>query len=135
MKVREVMTTDDVATVGETDSLAAAARRMTAAGGRHLPVVKDREVVGVLSERDLLAWVAAGHWLDGPTDLVGAAMAKPPVLATADDDIGEAAARMLSHRVGCLPVVVGRKLIGLVTRGDLLGHIVAEMYSPPASRG
>ena len=135
MKVREVMTTDNVSTVGESDSLAAAAHRMTWTPCRHLPVVKDREVVGVLSERDLLAWIAEGHRLDGPTALVRAAMAKPPLLATPEDDIGEAAARMLSHRVGCLPVVSRGKLIGMVTRGDLLGHIVAEMYTPPSDRG
>ena len=81
MKVREVMTTDNVSTVGESDSLAAAAHRMTWTPCRHLPVVKDREVVGVLSERDLLAWIAE------------------------------------------------------VTPGDLLGHIVAEMYTPPLDRG
>jgi acetoin utilization protein AcuB len=135
MKVREVMTTDNVSTIGEDESLAAAAHRMTWTSCRHLPVVKDREVVGVLSERDLLAWIAEGHRLDGPTDLVRAAMVRPPLLATPDDDIGEAAARMLSHRVGCLPVVTSGKLIGMLTRGDLLGRIVAEMYTPTLDRG
>jgi len=135
MKVREVMTTDDLSMVGEEDSLAAAAHRMTWKRCRHMPVVRDREVVGVLSERDVLAWIAEGHRLDGPTDLVRAAMAKPPLLAAPEDDIGDAAARMLSHRVGCLPVVSGGKLIGMVTRGDLLGRIVAEMYTPMLDRG
>jgi CBS domain-containing protein len=135
MKVREVMTSDNVSTIGEDDSLAVAAHRMTWTSCRHLPVVKDREVVGVLSERDLLAWIAGGHRLDGPSDLVRAAMVKPPLVAKPDDDIGEAAARMLSHRVGCLPVVTSNKLIGMVTRGDLLGRIVAEMYTPALDRG
>ena len=135
MKVREVMTTDNVTTVGEDESLAAAAHRMTWASCRHLPVVRDREVAGVLSERDLLAWIAGGHRLDGPTDLVRAAMAAPPLLATPEDDIGEAAARMLSHRVGCLPVVTDGKLVGMLTRGDLLGRIVAEMSTPTLDRG
>jgi len=135
MKVREVMTTENVATVGEDESLAAAAHRMTWTSCRHLPVLRDREVVGVLSERDLLAWIADGHRLDGPSDLVRSAMARPPVLATPEDDIGEAAARMLSHRVGCLPVVTSGNLIGILTRGDLLGRIVAEMYTPMLDRG
>jgi CBS domain-containing protein len=135
MKVRDVMTTDNVVTITEDDSLASAAHRMTWTPCRHLPVVRDREVVGVLSERDVLAWIADGHRLDGPTNLVRAAMAKPPILAAAEDDIGDAAARMLSYRVGCLPVVASGKLLGMVTRGDLLGRIVAEMYTPPSDRG
>ena len=42
---------------------------------------------------------------------------------------------MLSHRVGCLPVVTSGNLIGMLTRGDLLGRIVAEMYTPTLDRG
>ena len=135
MKVHAVMTTDNLLTIGEDDSLAAAAHKMTWAHCRHLPVVRNHEVVGVLSERDILAWLGAGNRLDGPTDLVRAAMVAPATVASPDDDLGEVAARMLSYRVGCLPVVVGGKLVGMVTRGDLLGRIVAEMYTPTPDRG
>jgi acetoin utilization protein AcuB len=135
MKVREVMTIGGLLTVGEDDSLATAAHRMHWTPCRHLPVVKDREVVGVISERDILAWLGADRGLDGPADLVRAVMTAPAAIATPDEDIGEAAARMISRRVGCLPVVTGGKLIGIVTRGDLLGRIVAEMYTPMLDRG
>ena len=135
MKVHAVMTTDNLLAVGEDDSLAAAAHKMTWARCRHLPVVRNQEVVGVLSERDILAWIGGGKRLDGPADLVRAAMVAPATVATPDDDLGEVAARMLSHRIGCLPVVVGGKLVGMVTRGDLLGRIVAEMYTPMPDRG
>ena len=135
MKVQAVMTTDDLLAVGEDDTLAAAAHKMTWAHCRHLPVVRDHRVLGVLSERDILAWLGAGHRLDGPSDLVRAAMVAPATVASPDEDVGEVAARMLSHRVGCLPVVVGGKLVGMVTRGDLLGRIVAEMYTPMPDRG
>lgn len=136
MKVRDVMTTDNLLTIGEDDSLAQAAHRMTWTPCRHLPVVvKDHEVVGVISERDILAWLGEKHRLDGPADIVRAAMVAPARVASPDDDIGEAAARMLSYRVGCLPVVTNGKLIGMLTRSDLLGKIVAEMYTPMPDRG
>ena len=135
MKVREVMTTDNLLMIGEDDSLAAAAHKMTWGRCRHLPVVRDHEVVGVISERDILAWLGEGHRLDAPTDLVRAAMVTPAKVASADDDLGEVAARMLSFRIGCLPVVIGGKLVGMVTRGDLLGRIVADMYTPMPDRG
>jgi CBS domain-containing protein len=135
MKVREVMTTDNLLTIGEEDSLAVAAHRMTWAPCRHLPVVKDHQVLGVISERDILAWLGENRRLDGTADLVRAAMVAPATVASPDDDIGDAAARMLSNRVGCLPVVTNGKLIGMLTRGDLLGRIVANMYTPIADRG
>jgi acetoin utilization protein AcuB len=135
MKVRDVMTTDNLFTIGEDDSLAAAAHRMTWTPCRHLPVVKDGEVVGMISERDILAWIGAQRRLDGPSDVVRAAMVAPASVASPDEDIGEAAARMLSYRIGCLPVVTNGRLTGMLTRGDLLGRLVAEMYTPMADRG
>ena len=61
MKVRDVMTTDNLLTIGQDDSLAIAAHRMTWTRCRHLPVVKDREVVGVIfrERRSRLAWRAS----------------------------------------------------------------------------
>jgi len=135
MKVRDVMTTDNLLMIGEDDTLAAAAHKMAWARCRHLPVVRDHQVVGVISERDILAWLGEGRRLDAPTDLVRAAMVTPARVASPDDELGEVAARMLSFRIGCLPVVIGGKLVGMVTRGDLLGRIVAEMYTPMPDRG
>jgi CBS domain-containing protein len=135
MKVRELMSDHELLTTTEQDTLAAAAHRMSWKGCRHLPVVRGRDVVGVISERDVLAWVAEGRRLDAPDSRVGTAMTSPAVVATPDEEIGEVAARMISRRVGCMPVVVGWSLVGMVTRGDLLGRIVAEMYTPALDLG
>lgn len=135
MNVRDVMTTENLLTIGEDDTLASAAHRMTWGKFRHLPVIRDREVVGILSERDILAWLGSGHRLDGPEDLVRAAMVTPPIVATPDEDLGEVAARMISRRIGGLPVVIHSRLIGMITSSDLLGHIVAEIYTPILDRG
>lgn len=128
MRVRDVMTTKALFEVGENDSLASAAHRMAWIGCRHLPVTRGQDVVGVLSERDLLVWKAAGHALDGPEDRVGAAMSAPPVVATPDEELSEAAARMISSRIGCLPVVVHGQLVGMVTSTDLLGSFVSRSF-------
>lgn len=135
MKIRELMTGEELLTTTEQDTLAAAAHRMTWKKCRHLPVVRGREVVGVISDRDILAWAADGRRLDAPEAVVGAAMTSPAVVTSPDEEIGEVAARMISRRVGCMPVVVGRGLVGMVTRGDLLGRIIAEMYTPALDRG
>ena len=84
----------------------------------------------MLSERDVLAWTAGGRSLDGPYDRVGAAMATPPIVATSDETLGEAAARMIAGRIGCLPVVSHGRLVGMLTSTDLLGHFVARTFAP-----
>ena len=134
-KVRDLMTTKLLFEVGENDSLAVAAHRMAWLGCRHLPVTRDHEVVGVLSERDLLAWKSDGRALDGPEDRVGAAMATPPIVATPDESLGEAAARMIAARIGCLPVVLQGRLVGMLTSTDLLGHHVATTFQQPGGTG
>jgi CBS domain-containing protein len=128
------MTSKVVFEVGENDSLAVAAHRMTWLGCRHLPVTRAGEVVGVLSERDLLAWKGDGRALDGPSDRVGAAMSTPAIVATPDETLAEASARMIASRIGCLPVVLHGRLVGMLTSTDLLGHHVSTMLVPTAGK-
>ena len=135
MKVHAVMTTDNLLTIGEDDSLAAAAHKMTWAHCRHLPVVRNHEVVGVLSERDILAWLGAGNRLDGPTNLVRAAMVAPATVASPDDDLGEVAARMLSYRVGSSLSSSAASWSGWSRAAICWAAIVAEMYTPTPDRG
>jgi nitroreductase/CBS domain-containing protein len=128
-KVRDVMTTKVLFEVAENDSLALAAHRMAWLGCRHLPVMRNDEVVGVLSERDVLAWRGGGRSLDGPDDRVSAAMSSPPIVATSDETLGEAAARMIAARIGCVPVVSHGRLVGMLTATDLLGQHVSETFT------
>ena len=134
MKVREVMNTKGLLDIGETDSLASAAHRMVWAGCRHLPVTRGNEVVGVLSERDVLAWKADGRALDGPEARVSNAMSAPAMVATPDQSLGEAAARMIASRIGCLPVVMNGTLVGMVTSSDLLARHVSESFEGAAGK-
>lgn len=122
------MTTKPLFEIGENDSLAVAGHRMTWLGSRHLPVTRDHEVIGVLSERDLLAWKSDGRALDGPDDRVGAAMSTPAIVATPDESLAEASARMIASHIGCLPVVQHGRLVGMLTSTDLLGHHVLATF-------
>jgi CBS domain-containing protein/osmotically-inducible protein OsmY len=131
-KVRDLMSTRGLVEVQELAPLAVAAHRMTWQGCRHLPVTRHGEVVGVLADSDVLRWRAGGHSLDGPEDLVRAAMSAPAVVATPEEDVAEAAARMVASRIGCLPVVVHGRLVGMLTTTDLLGDQVARKFERPA---
>jgi CBS domain-containing protein len=108
---------------------------------RHLPVVDGARLVGVVSLRDLLA-----HSLTRALDFeprerrvflksvdVREAMSERLITVRPDTPQAEAAALMLRHRIGCLPVVdAGGALIGIVTETDLLRAAYLEKDAPAA---
>jgi acetoin utilization protein AcuB len=104
-----------------------AERMMRSARIRHLPVVSDGELVGVLSYRDLLQF-ALDHLelgLRGVEALrarpIESLMSRDPVTATSETTLREAAQRMLRHGIGCLPIVDGNShVVGLLTESDLI---------------
>lgn len=130
MKVRELMTSSGVLSAREDDDLALAAQMMVWGGVRHLPVVRGGVVVGVLSERDVLAR-RAQEGREAERLQVRDVMRQPALVARPDEDVREAAARMVGHRVGCLPVVEDGRLLGIVTRSDLLAHLEGAARSRP----
>jgi CBS domain-containing protein len=120
MKLSDVMT-DDPMRVTEADDLALAAQMMAWAGIHHLPVLSrgQGEVVGVLSERDILRHRAQGG-RDAIRDPVSAAMSKPAVALESDESLAAAQSLMLSRGIGCIPVVEQGRLVGMLTTADVL---------------
>jgi len=136
MKVCDLMTSE-VVTVTPTTSLRDAAVLLTEKGISGMPVVNDaNEVVGVLSEADivvkaggevarnrLLGWLLeADFGLEDKirAETVGDAMTAPPVDISPKRPVHEAARLMVSENVNRLPVVERGKLVGIVTRADIV---------------
>ena len=98
---------------------------------RHVPVVdEDGELVGVVSQRDLLRSDAA-HRGAGPIDpkrvpRIVDIMTTEVVFADPNQDIGEAAQVMLEGKFGCLPVVEGTRVVGIVTEADFVAHVADQ---------
>ncbi|HEU4962961.1 MAG TPA: CBS and ACT domain-containing protein [Bacilli bacterium] len=97
---------------------------------RHIPVVQDGALIGLLSDRDLRD--CSPSTLEAPADNP---MATTPVrqvmiceVHTAHplDFVEDAAALIYRHRIGCLPVVSQGRLVGIVTERDVL-HTLVEM--------
>lgn len=89
---------------------------------RHLPVVRSGALLGILSDRDLLArgTLRADGTLHLPHDIVASAMTAAPVSAEADAPIAALVRLMTERKVDAIPIVRGLRLVGLVTSTDLL---------------
>lgn len=126
MQLRDIMKQEPL-TAQDTDRLGDLHRRMTTAHTRHLPVLHDGKLVGMLSERDILDYRARRdfdeEWWRAPAS---AAMRAPAQTAGPDDSLTEAAGRMAISKIGALPIVQLGTLIGLVTVTDVLAAEVAE---------
>ena len=86
---------------------------------RHLPVVTEGRLVGMLSDRDVRS--AAAGASAARADRI---MTRDPVTVTSRARVEHAARRMLEGRFGALPVVDGDMLVGIVTYTDLLRAFV-----------
>jgi len=130
--VQEIMTTQ-VETLKRSDSLRTAKDIMERNKIRHFPVVENGKVVGVVSHRDLLGASLSSTlayrkdkenaFLDN-LSLAGV-VHEPAITIRRDASIQEAARLMTDEKIGCLPVVDGDGLVGLVSETDIL-RFVAE---------
>ena len=120
LTVRDVMVTGPV-TVRPHETARHAYRLMRDHRFRHLPVVEDGQLVGILSDRDLRPVLLS------PTlarARVGELMSEDLTTVGPDALVEEAASLLVVKKIGCLPVVADGRLVGIVTETDLLGVLV-----------
>jgi CBS domain-containing protein len=119
ISVHEFMT-KDLVTVRETDDLALAESLLRLGGIRHLPVVRDHKLVGILTQRDVLRSGESGR--PGARELaVSEVMTKSPTAVRPRSGLGQAARLMLERKYGCLPVCEeDGTLVGIVTEADFV---------------
>jgi CBS domain-containing membrane protein len=128
MKVREIMTVE-AATIERCDSVELAEKRMEEHRIRHLPVVDGDVLVGIVSQRDVLAASLPRITHPDPEDdrdlkrrtRVEKIMRGLVETVTSETDVIEAARALLTYRIGCLPVVDERlHIMGIVTEADFV---------------
>ena len=141
MLVRDYMTTELV-TVQETDSLLDAAMFFIRSTSRHLLVVRERQVVGVVTERDVKQYapsVLSGISMEEynsimETTPISRVMARSPVTVRPDQSVLEAAKILYAKRIGCLPVVQDSELVGIIATTDMLRVLAHILEKPNAGR-
>ena len=129
MRVRDVMSSP-VITVSPDKRLKEVAELLVSNGISAVPVVDDGELVGIVSEADLVPLELApdprahlAPLADPPVDLPRVAaevMTRAVVALHEDADAAEAGRLMLDRRIKSIPVVRGRQVVGIVARRDLL---------------
>ena len=127
LRVRDMMSVS-IVTIPPSLSVYEAHTLMQQRKVRHLPVLQDGRLVGMVSDRDIrlvlpspatsLAVWEIRHLLDKLT--VGEMMTCFVMTTAPDCLMTEAVGRMLGHRVGALPVVEDRRVVGILTRTDVL---------------
>lgn len=128
MTVRDIMSTN-VVSLERNDPVEKADALRKERRVRHFPVVDgEGRLVGVLSHRDFfrsalaaaLGYGERGYQGVVKTLAVKELMSEPVVTIGPDAPVAEAARLMADKKLGCLPVVDGDLLVGIVTQSDLL---------------
>ena len=130
----------DLVTVDKQASLRRARRILDQHRIRHLLVVDGKRLVGIVTDRDLRQ---AAFFSKSPLTIserqefmdelkVLEVMSRKLITASSTTTIREAARVMVREKIGCLPVVDGNQLVGIVTQADLLEMLVRGEQAPEA---
>ena len=151
MLVRDVMNPEPIVCQAS-DAVSDAVRLLRENEISGMPVLEGERLAGVVSESDLLRLLSAekegGLWLPSPLEIleipirdlirweklqtgaekigkirVSEVMEKKVVTISPQDTIETAASMMVRHRINRLPVLEGEKLVGIVTRGDIIAGL------------
>jgi CBS domain-containing protein len=125
MAIADVMRTRVVA-VDAADSARLAVLRMLEESVGSVAVTDDGKLVGIFTERDVLA--LAGEATDLDAVRVGDVMTREPVTVDARVAVLDAARLMGERRIRHLPVVEGEHLLGMVGIRDVLGSLVERLW-------
>jgi CBS domain-containing protein len=151
MLVRDVMNQEPVACQA-TDAVSEAVLLLKRNNISGMPVLEGDRLVGLVSESDLLKLLSAqdegGLWLPSPLEIlevpirdlirweklqagaeeigqtrVSEVMTKKVFTVSPSDSIERAASIMVRHRINRLPVLEDERLVGIVTRGDIIAGL------------
>lgn len=142
VRVKDVMTYPPV-TIGQGATVGEAWRLMQARRIRHLPVLDDaRALVGIVTDRDLRQVIlepalqdqlgAVPRALDALT--VREIMTWGVVVTTPETELGRVARIMRHQRIGALPVVSGKEVVGMLTAADVIQALITMLEQGVVSK-
>lgn len=133
LSVAEIMT-NNPHTLGPDDSLAQARQLMSEHHIRHVPIVSGTSLVGVVSQRDVLAAgdssVLNESGADPATErhvALSSIMTTPVQTVDVSASLRGTAMQLLQQRMGCLPVMENEELVGIITDSDFVAIAINLM--------
>jgi acetoin utilization protein AcuB len=132
-RLADIMTRK-VSSIGPDSTLEVAHEKMRTAGIHHLVVMKAGHVAGVLSERDVQRARASHYTSRDDVWTVDDVMTARVVVGSPEMTAREAASLLRGYSIGCLPVMDGKELVGIVTTSDLL-DLLAHTKVPARRSG
>jgi CBS domain-containing protein len=114
--------------IGPDDTVYAAIERMDQKSVGALVVLHDGDLVGIVSERDYARKVILKGRSSKETK-VRDIMTTRVYYTFADEDVEACMAVMTKHRIRHLPVLQEQRIIGMISIGDVVKHIIAEQRS------
>ena len=115
--VKDVMTSGPTSIASDA-MVVEAARRMLSEDVGSLPVVDGDQVVGMITDRDVVLQVVAKD-LDANKVPVSTVCSESPVTAEADESLDDALAKMAKEQLRRLPVVSDGRLVGILAQADI----------------
>ena len=141
LKVKDIMTAE-VFVLHATQTLELVRSLMRIKHVRHVPIVEpDNTFVGLMTHRDLLAQTISHlaevddeeqEYLDRHIHIMNI-MKKDVLTVDPEMDLCQAITLLLEHKYGCLPVVSGGKLVGIVTEADFLNLTLGLLQKTESS--
>lgn len=117
LKVKEIMS-KKIASLNSEDSVERAAQLMKQYDVGSIPVCRQNQVVGIVTDRDIaVRTIAEGR--DSKQQKVSDIMSANPVVGNPDMDVHDAARIMSDQQIRRLPIVDNNSLVGIVALGDI----------------
>ncbi|MBW8458904.1 MAG: CBS domain-containing protein [Thiobacillus sp.] len=120
MLIREILTfkSDAIYSIEPTDSVESAVAKLVSLGVGSLVVLKNGEMVGLLTERDVMQGMVK-QGCDLKDAQVSTIMVTEPVVADADDSVDYARDVMTKSHISHLPILEKDKLLGIISFHDV----------------
>ena len=138
IKLFDVMSKDPL-TVSPSDTVGKAEDLMYENHYRQLPVVENKQLIGIVSDRDIRSFLAESSFLE-PEERVRALktrvsniMTAKPLTVSPEDDLREAVELLIEEKIGGIPVVDETEgLVGIVTYVDVLRFLLNRLEDEQA---
>lgn len=121
MKLQEILKVkgSDVYTISPDKTLADVVAKLVACNCGSLVVCEARELIGIITERDILK-ACASKSVELSTILVRSQMSVNLITGTPDDELSHIMGLMTQKRIRHLPVIERGKLAGMISIGDVV---------------